>query len=169
MVFGFFMAVVLMQGIGNFIGNSFGTFASGMNANYLSGPVTFLTMWFMIGGIMVVAIHKVFGLITWLPDNVMRWVGQQVQNLGEGQDEGRTRTIFAGAATSGGGAASQAAGKVARDHEANKAGKGGGSSDSTGVGANAAAKIADKPDDGGKQTDNNSAVDDPKPERAKMD
>lgn len=114
MVFGFFISVVLMQAIGNFIGNSFGTFAAGMNANFTQGPIAFFTMMFMIGGIMVVAIHKVFGLVTWLPDNVMRWVGQQVQNLGEGNDEQRTRTIFAGAATSGGSAASQSAAGLGR-------------------------------------------------------
>jgi len=112
MVFGFFISVILMQAIGNFIGDSFGVFASGMNANFLQGPITFFTMMFVVGGIIVVAAHKVFGLVTWLPDNVMRWVGQQVQNLGEGNDEQRTRTIFAGAATTGGSAASQSASAI---------------------------------------------------------
>jgi len=61
--------------------------------------------------LIVIAGHKVFGLITWLPDNVLRWVGQQVQNMGEDAAEGRTRAAFGavfnhtGAGVAGGGKA----------------------------------------------------------------
>ena len=48
---------------------------------------------------------KKFGLITHLPENVTRWIGQQVQNLGEHQDEQRTRMIFGAATSKGEGAA----------------------------------------------------------------
>ncbi|ORU91243.1 MAG: hypothetical protein A6F71_08345 [Cycloclasticus sp. symbiont of Poecilosclerida sp. M] len=128
MVFGFFISIIVMQEIGNFIGNSFGTFGAGMNATFENGPITFITMMFVIGGIIVVAAHKIFGLITWLPDNVMRWVGQQVQNLGEGNDEQRTRTIFAAAASTGGSAGSSATSSAVQRgmYEGRKAEQGGG-------------------------------------------
>ena len=65
--------------------------------------------------------HKIFGLITHLPDNVTKWIGQQVQNLGEQQDEQRIRAIFAGAASKGEGAGFQGA----RMGAVNKGGRGG--------------------------------------------
>lgn len=65
-------------------------------------------MTFIIGGTVLVAAHKLFHLITWMPDNVLRWVGQNMQNLGEKEDEGRTRTIMAGAVSKGEGTAIQA-------------------------------------------------------------
>jgi len=108
MVFGFFLAVVLMTEIGHFIGTQFGAFSKSMNATFLTGPITFIAMMFVIGSTMVVAAHKIFGLITWLPDTVLSWVGQQTQNLGEKEDESRTRMIFAAAGSTGGGVGGQA-------------------------------------------------------------
>lgn len=40
--------------------------------------------------------HKIFSITTWLPDNAMRWTGQQIQNLGEGQDAKSAGTVIAG-------------------------------------------------------------------------
>ena len=48
---------------------------------------------FLGGGIIIVATHKVFSLITWLPDNILKWIGSHATAMGEHQDEGRINTI----------------------------------------------------------------------------
>lgn len=108
MVAGFFISFILFQSIGMLIGQGFKVFFAGMSVGHIQGLTTFIAMVFLIGGIILVAAHKLFHLITWMPDNVLRWVGQNVQNLGEKEDEGRTRTIFGLASTKGEGAASGA-------------------------------------------------------------
>lgn len=112
MVFGFFLSYELIIIVGKLIGDLFGIFATGLMAGYTSGPVTTIALLALVAGLFVAAGHKVFGLITWLPDNVLRWVGQMVQNMGEAESESRTRAIFgavggkteqlASAATAGG-------------------------------------------------------------------
>ncbi|MFA5701123.1 MAG: hypothetical protein WC913_07575 [Desulfuromonas sp.] len=47
----------------------------------------------MIVMIFIVLAHKVFGLITHLPENVTKWIGGQATSLGEQQDEARIRGI----------------------------------------------------------------------------
>jgi hypothetical protein len=41
-------------------------------------------------------IDKTFRKIAWLPENVMRGIGQQIQNFGEEADENRTRAVIGG-------------------------------------------------------------------------
>ncbi|MHB8975524.1 MAG: DotA/TraY family protein [Trichloromonadaceae bacterium] len=111
MVIGFFMSFILFIGVGEFIGTGFKIFGAGMQAGHASGPITFFAFLFLVGATVVISAHRLFGLITWLPDNVLRWIGQQVQNLGEGADEQRTRTVFAAGV-----------GKVAGGHGGSRAG-----------------------------------------------
>lgn len=124
MVFGFFLSYELIIIVGKLIGDLFGIYATGLQAGSASGPVSMIALLTILLALIVIAGHKVFGLITWLPDNVLRWVGQQVQNMDEGGAEGRTRTIFSGvfahtgAGVAGGGKALDAikkAGNVGND------------------------------------------------------
>ena len=112
MVFGFFLSFELVKIVGMMLGDGFMIFATGMQTNYATGPIAFLALTVLLAGMIVTFGHKVFGLITWLPDNVIRWVGQQAQSLGEHADEHRVRAIVAAAATQGGGVAGGAAGKL---------------------------------------------------------
>jgi len=49
---------------------------------------------FILGAVVVVFAHKIFGLITHLPENVVRWIGGGQDSLGEHSDKSRLRAIF---------------------------------------------------------------------------
>lgn len=49
-----------------------------------------------VSDIIVTASHRLFGLITWIPDNVMKWIGHSPHSLGEQDAEGRVRQGFGG-------------------------------------------------------------------------
>nr|WP_305906323.1 hypothetical protein [Methylomarinum sp. Ch1-1]MDP4519000.1 hypothetical protein [Methylomarinum sp. Ch1-1]MDP4523398.1 hypothetical protein [Methylomarinum sp. Ch1-1] len=52
-----------------------------MNAEtFIVGPMTFLAMVTITGFILIVLSHKVFGLVTHLPENVIRWIGGGVNS-----------------------------------------------------------------------------------------
>ena len=55
-----------------------------------------MALTFLAGGIILTASHKLFALITWLPDNVLRWVGHSPHSLGEQESEGKIRAAFGG-------------------------------------------------------------------------
>ena len=60
------------------------------------GIITCVSLMFLMGGIIVTASHRLFGLITWIPDNVMKWIGHNPHALGEQDAEGRVRQGFGG-------------------------------------------------------------------------
>lgn len=98
-VMGFFMSFVVVTVIGHFIGESYLDFsvASGRDSQPL-GPVSQIVAWFatiLLGGVLaVVSTHKGFSLITWLPDNLLRWGGAGTPSLGEHGDESRVSQMF---------------------------------------------------------------------------
>jgi conjugal transfer/type IV secretion protein DotA/TraY len=97
MVVGFMCAVIIMPLIGSLSGLTFMVFSRNMAGNHFTGITTCIAMTFLIGFVMVLVSHKVFKLITHLPDTVTKWVGQTIHNLGEDGDEQRTRAMFTGA------------------------------------------------------------------------
>jgi hypothetical protein len=97
MVVGFMSAVVIMPLIGTLTGLTFMVFSRNIAGSHFTGPLSIIAMTFLIGFVMVLVSHKVFKLITHLPDTVTKWIGQTVQNLGEDGDEQRTRAMFTGA------------------------------------------------------------------------
>lgn len=97
MIAGFMCAVILMPVVGKFVGVAFMIFSRSMAGNHVTGLTTVIAMMFIVGFLYVLLAHKIFKLVTHLPDSVTKWVGQQVQNLGEEGDEARTRNMFAGA------------------------------------------------------------------------
>lgn len=98
MVVGFFFALVLTGIVGKFMAVSYLVFDAGMNAEH-PDLITSIVMIFIFGTTCIVVTHKVFKLITHLPDTVTRWLGQQFQNLGEEQDEQRIRGAVSNATT----------------------------------------------------------------------
>jgi conjugal transfer/type IV secretion protein DotA/TraY len=96
MVAGFFFAMVLMVGVGKFLGMSFLIFYGSSSAERLPSITACLAYTFILGSVVVVFAHKIFGLITHLPENVIKWIGGGVASLGEHQDEDRLRAIFMG-------------------------------------------------------------------------
>lgn len=104
MLCGLLLAMVLMSAIGGFIGQTFQIFAANMNTNRIIGPVGSLMMLIVLGGLLMSVAHRVFGLITYLPNNVMRWIGHIAPSGQSGQGEAAARTAAAagGAALMGG-------------------------------------------------------------------
>lgn len=62
-----------------------------MTSSYTGGLVTTIVMFLILCSLVLVVHHTVFGLITTLPNMVMRWIGSQVGSLvNEGDVESRT-------------------------------------------------------------------------------
>ena len=100
MVIGFFSSFVLIGVVGNWVGASVSVFMGSMNGAMSWNPITWVATAVIISVIAVTITHKIFGLITWVPENVMRWVGGQGVQMGEGQDEKNTREKFVAAGAS---------------------------------------------------------------------
>lgn len=91
-------AASIASGAAGFLGGGgpFGFAASSATTFAGMSLLTMLATVFIGGGTLIVASHKVFGLITWLPDNVMRWLGGGGMSLHEQGDESRISGIFVG-------------------------------------------------------------------------
>jgi hypothetical protein len=99
MIIGFFLSFMIISSLGEFLHTAFSTFSSGLRAGFgPSGLATFTGLTIIIGSITIIFAHKLFGLVSWLPDNVLKWIGQQVQNLGEKDDVAQAKTHFAAGA-----------------------------------------------------------------------
>jgi conjugal transfer/type IV secretion protein DotA/TraY len=117
-VIGFFGSFLLTSAVGHWIYEAISIGFASQNAAYVRGPFTALAVLIIGGGILIFAVHKTFELTTWLPEKVLRWVGQYADNLGESQSE---RQVYAAYTRGGGyvgGAATMAGKGVAAAHEA---------------------------------------------------
>ena len=114
MVIGLFTGFILMNSIGTFVGTSLSVFMASLysvgssdvqqSGNILHtaastvtalNPITWIATSVITTGIIMAIAHKIFGLITWLPENVFRWIGGHGVQLGAPQDEQGTRAQFA--------------------------------------------------------------------------
>jgi conjugal transfer/type IV secretion protein DotA/TraY len=86
LVAGFFFAWLLMAAIGPWVLGGVKVGLVAITEGSTTGIISILAMLFITGVVMITISHKVFGLITWLPNNVMRWMGQQMSDLGEGRE-----------------------------------------------------------------------------------
>jgi len=109
MVAGLMCAMVAIPLFAKFLGASFLIFHASMSGANMYGVLATFAFVFLGGSLFVVVTQKFFGLITWLPEHVTKWVGQQAETLGEAQDEAKNRAMFVGAAMGVGGAANSAA------------------------------------------------------------
>jgi hypothetical protein len=89
MVAGLFASLVIMAGVGKFVGASFLIYFSSTAGGGMTGPITWIAQSVILAGVMIVFAHKIFGLITHLPDKVIRWIGQMNDDLGVGESENR--------------------------------------------------------------------------------
>lgn len=87
LVIGFFLAM-LGTHLVKYVGEGFQVFFHGYMGQYaLKSFLTSLIALFLCGWIMVILYHKIFGLITLIPDQVFKWLGgTQGHNIG-GKDE----------------------------------------------------------------------------------
>ena len=78
------------------MGASVTIFMGSMNGAMGWNPFTWFASAVIVGAIAVVMSHRIFSLILWVPDNVLRWVGGQGPQLGDQQHEQDTRAVFGG-------------------------------------------------------------------------
>ncbi|WNV05902.1 DotA/TraY family protein [Candidatus Methylospira mobilis] len=113
MTTGFYISFLMMPVVGTFIGSGYQVFISGlMNASPQTGlamnaaPALFgaagLTIGGIISGLAVVTVggillamaeHQVFSIITWLPENIMRWIEGQMGGMGEHERENKIQGL----------------------------------------------------------------------------
>jgi hypothetical protein len=96
MVLGFFMAFILMAAIGPFLGFGLNLAFATIIDGHTAGVVTLFALIIISSTFLIIVAHKIFALTTWLADNAMRWMGQQIQNLGEGGETRQMGGIIAG-------------------------------------------------------------------------
>ena len=61
----------------------------GMLMSFVGGIV-------IVGGTLIIIIHKSLSLVTWLPENVIKWAGGESGSLGEQSDERRVAGLIGG-------------------------------------------------------------------------
>jgi hypothetical protein len=127
MVAGLLCAMVCLPLFGKFLGASFLIFHSSMTSgNTIYGPAAIVAFLFLGGTLFVMVTQKLFSLITWLPENVTKWIGQQVASLGEAHDEAQNKAMFMAAASGMGGGVGAAVGGARSALAAARGGGGGG-------------------------------------------
>ncbi len=92
MVIGFFISILLFEAIAGVVGAGF------RMAQFDSGawrtPAYLVAYAVLMTTLVIVAAHKCFSLITWIPDNVLNWIAQLHTNLGEAQDAHRAQSMI---------------------------------------------------------------------------
>ncbi len=76
MVISFFVSFELMDLVLEIFNRIFDLENKALAVGHISGIVSFIAMLYLYVLIVIALEHKIFGLITWLPDNVIRWAGQ---------------------------------------------------------------------------------------------
>jgi len=112
-VVGFFLSFALSSTVAHFVADSYLAFNenSGLGESPSGAPAQMIS-WLAtltIGiSLAIVLLHKCFSLITWLPDNILKWISGGVSSMDEHADHGRANTMIvaalrdAPAATTGG-------------------------------------------------------------------
>ncbi len=103
MVFGFMIAVALVNSTATLaaymIGEGVISSKTGLGGHGFGGPFAFLmslvSSIVLVTVTMIIVIHKTFVLVTWLPENAIKWAGGSGSGLGEEGDERRVAGVFA--------------------------------------------------------------------------
>lgn len=96
MVIGFFIAIALIGSVGLFIGAAMKLYWANTSGGFMFifGLIAYLIL---LTVLVVTTAHKIFGLVSWLPDNVIKWIGGAVNSLGDMQDtQVAKQSVYAG-------------------------------------------------------------------------
>lgn len=88
MLFGLIGAMLLTQPVTGIVNVMFMTVISGVQADALTGIVSFVAYVAIYVITMTTVVHIVFSLIHWIPDNILRWLGSHAAGLGDAQRTG---------------------------------------------------------------------------------
>jgi conjugal transfer/type IV secretion protein DotA/TraY len=94
MVMGFFLSFGIMSVVGSMLTLVIHTAFAGLRAGNISGLFTFVALLGVTGGLLVAVVHRVFGIPTWIAEQVMRWIQGEGHVLGEQHAESHTRAVF---------------------------------------------------------------------------
>jgi conjugal transfer/type IV secretion protein DotA/TraY len=86
MVFGFLLAMALLNGLGRAVGRVFSVFGFAFLEESFLGVSGFLAFAVILGAVTVTAVWRLFGLMAHLPDRVTGWIGSQIHPAGERGD-----------------------------------------------------------------------------------
>ncbi|MDR1080585.1 MAG: DotA/TraY family protein [Deltaproteobacteria bacterium] len=86
MVFGFLLAMALLNGLGHVIGRVFSVFGFAFLEESFLGVSGFMAFSVILGAVTVTAVWKLFGLSVSLPDRVVSWIGAQIGPGGEARE-----------------------------------------------------------------------------------
>lgn len=99
MTIGFFISVGVFDGMSWLVSEGWRVYAAGENAGTILGPVNLAATVAVLVVLLTLLAHQAFGLITWLPAHVTKWIGQAGENLGgEGAGDVRQGAKSAGGA-----------------------------------------------------------------------
>lgn len=96
MVAGMFSAMLIMSAAGRLIGVLYPIILVGADITSLLGVAGFVASMAILTTLLVVSADRSFSLIHVVPDKVLRWVSGPMENLGESEDNNRTRLMMAG-------------------------------------------------------------------------
>lgn len=93
MVVGFYLAYIGIQMIGEFLYQLFVLYYSSQD-EYAKGFVTLFAQLFIFGGLVIIAVQKIFGLIVHFPDTILNFIGKYIPGAGEAGDEQKINSLF---------------------------------------------------------------------------
>lgn len=104
MLFGLVTAMLLTQPITGLVNAGFMSAVSGVQADSMTGIVSFFANVVIYVTMMTTVLHTVFSLIHYIPDNVPKWIGANVSGgpASPDQKEREGAHVFAGAVSEGG-------------------------------------------------------------------
>lgn len=124
MLFGLIFSITMAQPITHLVNSTYMLAVAGSTHDSFNGLGAFVAYSVIYALIMVIVVHSVFGLINYIPDNVLRWIGNSISaNVGDGAEH-ETSRVFA--SVSGQGAAGAMKGGSGKGEGGPKAPGGGG-------------------------------------------
>lgn len=97
MLFGLLGSMLLTQPVTGMINSSFMSVVAGVQADSTTGIVSFIAFITIYATLMTTVVHLAFSLIHFIPDNIMRWLGQASGALAGAERAGEeSHQIFVG-------------------------------------------------------------------------
>lgn len=88
MLFGLIGGMLLTQPVVGLINIAFMTVVAGVQADSMTGIVSFCAYVTIYVIVMTTVVHIVFSLIHWIPDNILRWLGAHAGGIGTAEKAG---------------------------------------------------------------------------------
>jgi conjugal transfer/type IV secretion protein DotA/TraY len=86
MVFGFLIAMCLLESLGRVLGHVFAVFGFAFLEQSFLGISGFLAFSVILGIAVISATWKLFGLMGHLPDRILNWIGESIQSFSEREE-----------------------------------------------------------------------------------